>query len=335
MTFLAGQFALAMSRLGPFGPAPRLACAVSGGADSTALVLLAQAWAARHEGSVLALIVDHGLRAESAAEAAQTAARLHGRGIAAQILTLSGIRAPALQEKARRARFAALTQAALDAGCLHLLLGHHAADQSETLAMRARRGAGGGEGIAAWSARNGVVLLRPLLEFSPADLRVYLAAHGMGWVEDPSNQNPKFERVRLRQAMLPPRAADAAPRRVREAEAAAFLAGYASLRREGFALLDAPSAPPAALGALIRVLGGADYPPAQRALARLAANLRPETLGGVRIVPAGRLGAGWLLAREPAACAAPVPAHPGVLWDNRFRLEILYKSATSFGALGE
>lgn len=334
MTALAAQFTVAMTRLGPFGPAPRLACAVSGGADSTALALLAQGWAARHEGSVLALIVDHGLRAESAAEAVQTAARLNARGIAAQILTLSGIKPPALQEKARRARFDALGQAALNAGCLHLLLGHHAADQSETLAMRALRGAGGGEGIAAWSARHGVVLLRPLLGFSPADLRAYLVAQGMGWVEDPSNQNPKFERVRLRQANLPPRAADAAPRRAREAETAAFLARHASLRPEGFALLDATSAPPAALGALLRVLGGADYPPAQRALARLAGNLRPETLGGVRIAPAGRLGPGWLLAREPAACAPPVAAHLGALWDNRFRLELAPAPGAGFGALG-
>ncbi|MGC8469235.1 MAG: ATP-binding protein [Acetobacteraceae bacterium] len=113
---LEGEFAAAMAALGPFAPRPRLAAAVSGGADSLALALLAAGWAAARGGSVLALLVDHGLRPESAAEAAQTAARLAGRAITARILTLRGLTpGPALAERARAARYRALAEAAAEA----------------------------------------------------------------------------------------------------------------------------------------------------------------------------------------------------------------------------
>ncbi len=325
-----------MARLGPFGHVPRLAAAVSGGADSTALALLAQGWAVARGGDVLALIVDHGLRENSAAEAALTAARLQHCGIASRILTLTGLHGAGLQEQARAARYEALSMAAREAGRPHLLFGHHAADQAETVAMRAARGAGGAEGMPAWSARHDVVLLRPLLEVPPGELRTYLRARGEEWVEDPSNLSPRFERVRIRQAGVGPAATEdaAAARRARENEAAAFLARFATFRAEGFALLDAPAAPPAALAALLRTLGGAAYPPRQSAVAVLAQQLRPATLGGVRITAAGRLGPGWLICREPAACAPPVEARASVIWDRRFRLESAGLPGSRFGALG-
>ncbi|GLR67896.1 hypothetical protein GCM10010909_25770 [Acidocella aquatica] len=334
-TALAQNFAAAMARLGPFGAAPRLAAAVSGGADSTALVLLACDWAAQNRGSILALIVDHGLRPESAAESALTASRLAARGIASKIIVLSGISGPGVQEKARDARYAALAGAAQAEGRLHLLLGHHAADQAETVAMRARRGPGGAEGIAAWAARDNVLLLRPLLNVSPAALRAYLMARGMEWIEDPSNRNPKFERVRIRLEGAGVQPANAGARQEREQEAARFLARHAALRPEGFALLDAPGAPLAALAALLRVVGGNVYPPGQQATAALAAKLRPATLGGVRILAAGRLGPGWLLAREPACVAPPVAARRGAIWDRRFTLEATPPPGQSLGALGD
>jgi tRNA(Ile)-lysidine synthase len=330
---LAQDFAAAMARLGPFGAPPCLAVAVSGGADSTALALLADEWAAAQGGNILSLIVDHGLRAASATEASLTAARLQARGIPSRILTLTNLTAPALQEKARAARYAALSAAAAADHRFHLLLGHHVADQSETLAMRAARGSGGGEGIAAWSARENMLLLRPLLATPPAALRAYLIAQQMEWIEDPSNENPKFERVRIRQSGAATLHAAPQARVVRDSQAAEFLARNVLLHPQGFALLDAPAAPPAALAALIRTLGGSLYPPAQAAVARLATALRPATLGGVRISAAGRLGPGWLLAREPAACAPPIPAAPGAVWDNRFTLTTPQPDAT-FGALG-
>jgi tRNA(Ile)-lysidine synthase len=296
-----------------------------------ALALLARNWAG---GDVLALIVDHGLRAESAVEAALTAARLAARGIEARIITLSGLgRGAALQERARTARLAALGKAARDAGCLFLALGHQAGDQAETVAMRARRGPGGAEGMAAWTARHDVVIIRPLLEVPKADLLAFLRAEGMAWVDDPSNQDRRFERVRLR---LDGDAgtADAAPRLARDDETADFLARHVVLRPEGFAVVDGDTAPAPALAALLRVVGGRVYAPAANRVAALAAALRPATLGGVRVAKAGRFGGGWLLAREPAGCAAPVAAEAGAVWDGRFRLRDAAPGAMC-GALGD
>lgn len=308
--------------------------AASGGADSTALALLTQGYCAARGGAVQAYIVDHGLRAGSAAEAALTARRLGERGIAARVITLRDLpRGAGVQEAARAARYEALAGAAGEDGFLHLLLGHHAADQEETVAMRAARGPGGAEGMAGWSARSRILLLRPLLGVRPELLRDYLRAQGMEWVEDPSNQSVKFERVRWRMAGVSVQPEGAAARAAREAEVAAFLAAHAQFYPEGFVLLDAGTVPPAALGALIRTVGGADYPPRQEALARLGAKIRPATLGGVRLLPAGRLGRGWLLVREPAACAPPIAATQGALWDGRFRLEGAAPDKT-LGALG-
>jgi tRNA(Ile)-lysidine synthase len=315
---------------------PRLAVAVSGGADSSALALLAQGWAAARGGDILALIVDHGLRPNAAVEAALTASRLQACGIASRVLTLSDLHGPGLQERARAARYEILGRAARAAGRPHLLLGHHAADQAETVAMRAARGTGGAEGMPAWSARQDVILLRPLLGVMPDALRGYLRALGVEWVEDPSNLSRRFERVRFRQDGVAPAATAAAvaARRAREMEAAAFLAEAATFRGQGFVRLDAPTAPPLALAALLRSIGGAMHKPRQAAVAALAHKLRPATLGGVRIMPAGRLGSGWLLCREPAACAPPIEARASVIWDRRFRLDMPPPPGSRLGALG-
>ena len=99
----AGDFiAWAMDRLGPFEPCPRLAVAVSGGADSMALALLAHEWASCRGGGILALTVDHGLRPASGDEARTTLSRLAVRAIAGRVLTLTALtRGPALAERAR------------------------------------------------------------------------------------------------------------------------------------------------------------------------------------------------------------------------------------------
>jgi tRNA(Ile)-lysidine synthase len=309
-----------MAQLGPFPVNTRLTVGVSGGADSMALALLTQSWVADHGGEVLALIVDHGLRRGSDIEANLTRQRLEARGIAAQVLTLTGLGEAKLQANARRARHAALSAATRRAGGLYLLLGHHAADQSETVAMRAQRGNGGLEGIAGWAARNNIVLLRPLLAIAPACLREFLRLENMPWAEDPSNRNHRFERVRVRLAGTKAVPRSPSMRRQTEIESAGFLARHAIIRPEGFAVILSAAAPPAALAALLRIIGGAQYPPPQAAVADLAGQLRPATLGGVRVLNAGKLGPGWLLAREPAGCAPAIAATSGSVWDGRFRL---------------
>jgi tRNA(Ile)-lysidine synthase len=330
-------FAAAMDRLGPYGPEPTPAVAVSGGADSTALAMLAKGWADARDGLLRTLVVDHGLRPESAAEAEVTVERLTRLGIRARLLTLRTLtRGPALAERARLARYQVLSEACREAGCRDLLLGHHAADQAETVAMRVLRGSGthGLAGMAAAREADGIRLLRPLLGFPPNLLRHYLIERGIGWVEDPSNRDLRAQRPRLRQLFTQPLSdstllalthAISGVGRLRadeEAEIAAELAERATIRPEGFALLSPGRIREAALSSLVQTIGGAAYPPSPAQIALLAAEPQPATLAGVRILPAGRLGPGWLIVREEAAIAPPIDATPGAVWDRRFRLVV-------------
>ncbi len=308
-------FADRMAALGPFEPAPRLAAAVSGGADSLALALLAQRWAIGRGGSLLALIVDHRLRPESSREAAETMARLAGQRIPARVLALSGLHpGPALAERARQARYAILLEACRAEGILHLLLGHHAADQSETLLMRALSASGpaGLAGMAAIVETPYVRLLRPLLPVAPGRLRDTLTEAGIAWAEDPSNLDIHALRPRLR-ALRGDRdgggpattaLSEAATRtgqfRAEQERETASLLGRITVRPEGFAVIEPPSLPVKVLSALMQTVSGAPYPPRHRSLASLAASLRPATLGGTRLMAGGRMGR-FLLVREIAA----------------------------------
>ncbi|MGI3776498.1 MAG: tRNA lysidine(34) synthetase TilS [Janthinobacterium lividum] len=335
------EFAALMAPLGPWGHGRPFAVAVSGGADSLCLAWLAAAW-----GDARALVVDHGLRPESADEAAATAAVLAGLGIPARTLPLHGLpRGPALAERARRARYAALLAACAEAGLADLLLGHHAADQAETVLMRRLSGSGpdGLAGMAPLSAQGPCRLLRPLLAIAPDRLRATLRHAGLAWIEDPSNRDPAALRTRLRHrlaasgetaALLAAAAAHALRRHAAETATAVALARIATFRPEGFAVLSPGPWPPAALSAALRTVGARAYPPDAHGVARLAASPRPATLGGVRLLPAGRLGSGWLLVREAAAMALPVAAHPGATWDARFRILGEGDPTLTLGALG-
>jgi tRNA(Ile)-lysidine synthase len=349
----ADEFAAAMARLGPFEPAPRLAVAVSGGADSLALALLADAWARARGGSALGLIIDHGLRAESAGEAATTRDRLAACAVAARVVTLRGLtRGPALAARARAARYAALSAACREIGIVHLLLGHHAGDQAETLLMRQRAGSGvaGLACMPALAETADVRLLRPLLAVPRGRLRATLRALGLQWVEDPSNADPSTLRARLRAHLADPdgtgaatrdacaeAAAHARARADQDRATAAVLARRARVMPLGYAVLTPGGLPPAALAALLRMVAGAAWAPSPDRVAALAARPRPATLGGVRMLPAGRLSrGGWLLAREAAALAPPVPAVDGAVWDGRFRLRVAggILDGAECGALG-
>ena len=336
----AGEFAALLADLGPFEPAPRLAVAVSGGGDSLALALLADCWARAQGGSILALIVDHGLRAGSAAEAASTADRLRAIGCEAIVLQVTDLQpGPGLAERARLARYQILTRACLAAGIVHLLLGHHLADQAETLLIR-RLGGSGAAGLAAMAAlieTHELRLLRPLLSLPPSRLRAHLRAAGMGWIEDPSNRDIRALRPRLRglradrdgtgSATLALAAAAASHGRARalgETRSAAILAGSVGLYAEGFAVLPRGKIAPQVLAALVRAIAGARYPADGAALAALAGTPRPATLGGVRLIESrGSL----VMLREEAAIAPPVAAIPGAVWDGRFRIGAIGRAA--------
>jgi tRNA(Ile)-lysidine synthase len=333
---LTDAFASALHRLGPFESGPCLAVAVSGGADSMALTILSHEWAARRAGSVLALTVDHGLRPESSAEADLTLRRLADFGILGRKLIVTAlVHGPALAERARAARYRLLLDACRAEGIVHLLLGHHRSDQAETVMMRALNGSAtrGLAGMAALSETHSVRLLRPLLAIAPECLRVFLRARGLAWVEDPSNRDRAALRARLRQSLADPggkgegtRALAAATRVAgalrarRDREIAHILAERATFRPEGYAVLTPGPIDPEALAALLRAIAGTEFSPPPAQVAALARDPGPVTLAGVRVAPAGRLGRGWLLAREPRAMAAPVAAMPNATWDGRFRL---------------
>jgi tRNA(Ile)-lysidine synthase len=336
-----------MDRLGPFEPHPTLAAAVSGGADSMALAVLTRDWVRARGGSVLALVVDHALRPASGTEAETTVDRLHQLGITARLLTMSNLSlGTGLAERARIARYEILTAACAGFGILHLLLGHHLGDQAETLAMRVLRGSqnAGLAGMSALRETPGLRLLRPLLGTDPRDLRRLLTERGIAWVEDPSNQNLLTMRARMRQGLAGSRLAETGIRQAliqagrlrehQEAATAAELAERATIRPEGFAILSPGRIGPAALAAVIQTISGAPYPPHPDSVAVLAAQPKPATIAGVRMLAAGRFGSGWLLIREEAAIAAPVPATDGTIWDGRFRLNGGAPPGATIGKLG-
>lgn len=348
----AAAFARAMAGLGPFEPDPHIAVAVSGGADSMALALLASRWAQERGGRVTALTVDHRLRPGSAGEARLVGRRLDSRGIDHRILTWrEGAAAGRAnrQARAREARYGLMEAWCRRSGVLHLLTAHHLDDQAETFLLRLARGSGA-RGLAAMAAvreRANLRILRPLLRHRRAPLEAYLLAEGEEWIDDPSNADPVFARARLR-VLMPALAARGlsadriagtatrlgAQRRGLEAMAARLLAMAAFPHPAGFIVLDRESflgAPDEvrrpALARALGAVGGAPYAPRYERLARLdaaiaRARFAPRTLGGCRIEPMGR--GRILVLREAAAQDRPLAlTGPGTVdWDGRFRLAI-------------
>jgi tRNA(Ile)-lysidine synthase len=194
----------------PLAACKTLILAVSGGADSMALMLLAQRWAQRRTNApeLVVATVDHGLRAESSDEAGSVARQARGRGIEATVLVWEGDKpASGIQDAARAARYTLLAQLArTHEGPVAVVTAHTEDDQAETLLMRLARGSGL-DGLAAMAPQRPiddreprVMLARPLLTVSGARLRATLQDAGVTWIEDPSNDAERFERVRIRKA---------------------------------------------------------------------------------------------------------------------------------------
>ncbi len=197
--------------LATLATAPAVAVGVSGGADSMALLHMLSAWrqGLGKDGPVLhAITVDHGLRDESAAEATWVQAQLaNWPYVQGHILTWRPHPKPThkIQELARQARHGLLTQFCKDHSIATLCLAHHADDQVETVLMRLAAGSGldglgGMRAVSAAHTSSDITLFRPLLDTQHADLVSYCQSHDMQWVEDPSNQNDAYARIRLRQS---------------------------------------------------------------------------------------------------------------------------------------
>ncbi len=190
---------------------PTLVLAVSGGPDSTALLVLAARWAKRlkHAPKLVAVTVDHGLRPEARREA-QAVKRLARRlGVAHRTLRWTGKKPKSgLQKAARIARYRLLAQAALRERCAHILTAHTLDDQAETVLFRLARGSGvlGLAGMAQTSplpvgGAGAIFLVRPLLDVPKARLIATLRAARVPYSDDPSNRDPRYARARLRTLM--------------------------------------------------------------------------------------------------------------------------------------
>jgi tRNA(Ile)-lysidine synthase len=181
--------------------------AVSGGSDSMAALFLSNVWAKKTGREIHAVTVDHGLRAEAAAEAAFVAMVCDRLDIVHTTLAWDGIKPTAgISAAARNARYDLIEEFARDIGVRIIVTGHTSDDQAETVLMRLRRSKpdqfSSGRGHSGMCRRTllsgGTLLLRPFLGVTRDQLRTYLNDVSQSWIEDPSNHDEVFERIRLR-----------------------------------------------------------------------------------------------------------------------------------------
>ncbi len=350
--------------------------AVSGGGDSMALLARARALTA-NGAKVCVATVDHRLRPDAAGEAAMVAAAAEGLGFSHETLAWLGDKpSSGLQEAAREARYRLLYEAARRLGAGAIITAHSAEDLAETFFMRLARGAGvrGLSGMAlpvriTVAAGAPLPLLRPFIRVRRAALRAAVGAAGLSIIDDPSNEDAQFERVRMRRflaagerdcgvsvdaiARSALRLADAAAaegrlarRRAADLELERFPAGFACC---ALAALN-PDGDAAFLARLIHSVSGAEHPPdersAQAALLEVLSG-RKATLRGAVLAPRRRAadGGGRLFVyREPAALLGragvapvrPVGLAPGerTLWDRRFVVENVLECAAELAPIG-
>lgn len=309
---LTERFAADLARLWPeqARATGKLGVAVSGGPDSLALLVLA---AAALPGRVAAATVDHGLRAESAGEAAMVAEACVRLGVPHATLAVT-VAAGNVQSEARAARYRALADWAGEADLGALATAHHADDQAETLLLRLNRASGvaGLAGVRAATRAPGstLPLLRPLLGWRRVELEQVVADAGLHPVADPSNADPRFDRARLRVALrdadwLDVEAVAQSAAHLAQADAALDWAAARewseNVSREGLGLTYRPAAPQAValrvLARAVRELGGEE--PRGSALARLYAELaagRPASIGELVVRSSFE---GWQFTRAP------------------------------------
>ncbi len=343
----------------PLEPFQVLILAVSGGADSLAMMHLIVRWAHLCPNSartVLVATVDHGLRVESPREATWVGEQARAAGLVHETLSWTGEKpTTGLQDSARNARYHLLAELAWrfrDRGPVGVVTAHTQDDQAETFLMRLARGSGL-DGLTGMSTsrlldtENGVRLVRPLLGVARSRLVATLHAHGLTWLDDPSNEAERFERVRIRKARSQleaigltnemialsarrlERARDALERAVHALQESVSLdvhdGAYASL--DAGPLFAAPAEVRLRLlTRLIAAFGGQEQPPRLSKLESLIARLElPDceaTLGGCIVA---RNEAEIRVFREPGRTGLPELAlEPGTsaIWDRRFRVWI-------------
>lgn len=328
---------------------PAIGVAVSGGGDSMALMHMMAEWGRGRR--IMTATVDHGLRPESAAEARQVGRAARALGLPHATLTWQrGTETGNLMANARDARLRLLAGWAQRNDLSVVALGHTSDDQAETLMMRLARGSGidGLASMAEWRDRFGIRWMRPLLGVGRQALRDWLRLRDVAWIDDPSNEDDDFDRIRIRKAIAAmgldiPALARAANHIGEARDALSHYAAHAAreaVARDGSLTLprrDYLDAPPEIRRRLIvaacRWITGGDYPPRRNtvlhALNAIATGHR-VTLDGALIEPAGdRIR----LFRETAAALRTPDALEDGVWDNRWEVRGL-KSGQHVAALG-
>ena len=247
----------------------RLALAVSGGSDSTALMVAAAN--AGQKQNITVLSVDHGLRADAASDVVRVGklAEQLGLRFAALQWQHDGVET-GVQEKARTARYDLMTEWCRQNGIKTLITAHTLDDQAETMLMRLARGSGvdGLSGMAARTRWNGIAIVRPLLTVERKQLRHFLRQKNITWSDDPSNENDQFERVRIRamidqlgQNGIDKAALALSARRLGRARAALdeladeFMAGNVEVFATGYCQVERDGLETASMETVIRVMG--------------------------------------------------------------------------------
>ena len=324
-----------------------IAVAVSGGSDSMALLRLAEQWS-HHLVKISVLTVDHGLRSEAAAEAVKVAEWCALLGLEHHTLRWEGAKPKSgLQSKARVARYDLLSAWCKANDVAYLLTGHTMDDQAETVLMRQQRTdtAESLAGIWETAVWDGVKVFRPLLGQSRADLRAHLVSLGQPWIEDPSNSDRRFERVRVRQTLAEEgrpdlqrlELADIAEKAGRAARAMAvateqwlnrqltsYPEGFGAIPRAGFYELD-PALQRRVLQQLLLIYGAGNRaePGELDYLAKwiMGQGISRRTLGGAMLAcrhSSVLMGREWArISPDPAV----VPDSGEILWDGRFLIQ--------------
>lgn len=327
-----------------FKEAGLILVAVSGGSDSKGLLLaLHEAMAGMAGFSLAACTVDHALRSESAAEANAVAQLCASLGIVHLIRRWDGEKPlTGLQAAARDARYTLLSGAAQEIGALCVVTGHSHNDQIETVAMRSARSDEGSPGLSGMADAvlfdRRTWILRPFLGLDRAVIRDYLLARGEDWLDDPSNESARFERVRVRQALARNLDAEAhdedagarEQRQLSARQAAAFLAAHGTVSGGLVARIEPVQAVGAGGDAILKgilslaaCLGGRSYLPGRVTSDRIRRFIDSGIDGRLTAgrVVFDRRRSGLYLYRE----ARDLPAlslDPGeeAMWDGRFRM---------------